>query len=166
MQAMITRLGAPGQIVSSPGASKDEVGVLSGYAIRYNTWAVIAEHTDVRFLERIERGAFGDLEQRDVLCLFSHRWDVPLGRLSNGTLSLREDPQGIFFQCRLPNTSAGRDLWELATVRTIQGCSFGAIPQDVEFSADRRRAVIKQAVLCEVSPCAAPSYTTTTAQVA
>ena len=78
-------------------------------------------------VERIAPGAFRDsiASDQDVLALYNHNSDFPLGRQSAGTLRLAEDQRGLRFEIDLPNTTVGRDLRESVCRGDILGCSFG-----------------------------------------
>ncbi len=77
----------------------------TGYA------AVFGTRTDVCgcWTEEFLAGAFANsLQQRDVLAVHSHDTGRVVGRLKAGTLSLREDDKGLWFENALPDTSDGR----------------------------------------------------------
>src|ERR1700722_602265 len=77
------------------------------------------------FKERILPGAFARcLRSADVLCLFNHDPNQVLGRSTAGTLTLKEDAAGLYFECSLPNTSVGRDCSEMVARGDVRGCSF------------------------------------------
>jgi uncharacterized protein len=71
----------------------DGVMVLNGYAARYNVEAVIGG----MFREIIRPGAFTRalMDAPDVLALYNHDPNYVLGRVSNQTLTLSEDEQGL-----------------------------------------------------------------------
>lgn len=78
------------------------------------------------FREKILRGAFTRClaSDPDVRCLFNHNPELILGRTKSGTLDLSEDPNGLFFDCELPETSVGRDLRESVSRGDVDQCSF------------------------------------------
>jgi HK97 family phage prohead protease len=95
---------------------------VSGYAATYNTLS-----KDLGgFRERIAPGAFKRIlaTNPDVVMLFNHDVNSVLGRTTAGTLRLREDSRGLAFECDLPNTVAGRDVWESVQRGDLNGCSF------------------------------------------
>ncbi len=95
---------------------------LVGYVARWDSPARIGT-----FTETVKRGAFtatlasGD----DVLALADHDAAAVLGRTKSGTLTLREDDQGLAFDLAIPDTQKGRDLLALAERGDLGGCSFG-----------------------------------------
>jgi len=99
-------------------ASKSADGKMCvrGYAATYNTLSnpLLVPGGKGSFRERIAKGAFKRIlrSNPDVVCNFNHNPDAVLGRTTSGTLRLREDDKGLAFECDLPNTTAGRDVWE------------------------------------------------------
>lgn len=110
---------------------------LEGYA------AIFGQDTRIRdFTEVILPGAFTHTlaEGRDILALADHDIRAVLARTRSGTLRLAEDTRGLHFELDVPNTSAGRDILELAERGDVGGASFGfTVPKDGErWAADRR----------------------------
>lgn len=106
------------------GQSPEEPLKLRGYAIVYNS---VSEplYGDL-FRERINRGAFTkSLLENDQVCLWGHDTRYVLGRKSSGTLILREDDKGLYFEVSLPNTTWARDLKESVDRGDIKQMSFG-----------------------------------------
>jgi len=131
----------------------------SGYAARFNTRADIGS-----FTEEIRPGAF-DLES-DVLCLLDHDTSKVLGRTKSGTLTLRTDDQGLYFELELPDTAAGRDVQELAKRGDLGGMSFGfKVPKGGE-SWEGNTRVLNKVDLREISIISAwPAYPETSVNV-
>lgn len=77
------------------GAESDEVKV-SGYASVFNDWAEIAGLWE----ERVAPGAFDNVLTDDVRFLINHR-DLPLARVSAGTMSLSVDERGLKMETEL-----------------------------------------------------------------
>lgn len=101
---------------------------ITGYAARYN----VLSGDLGGFRERIALGAFKRIlaTNPDVVCLFNHSDNAVLGRTTAGTLRLREDSRGLKFECDLPNTAAGRDMYESVQRGDLNGCSFAFIVDD------------------------------------
>jgi len=125
---------------------------ISGYAIQWNQPAVIAG----LFEECFARGAF-DASLRanpDVVALWAHDSSRPLGRIENGTLTLRSDNIGLWYSLTPnPNSPMGQEA--LATVGngTVDEVSVGFISDTEEWddTADLPRRLITQATLREIS---------------
>ena len=106
------------------GQSPEESLKLRGYAIVYNSLSEPL-YGDL-FRERINRGAFTkSLLENDQVCLWGHDTRYVLGRKSAGTLILREDDKGLYFEVSLPNTTWARDLKESVDRGDIKQMSFG-----------------------------------------
>lgn len=130
---------------------------VAGYA------AVFNEQTDIGgyFYEVIAPGAFSDsLATADVRAYFGHDSGRVLGRLSAGTLRLREDDRGLAVEIDLPETSDGRDARELISRGDISGMSFGFMVRKQEWdeTGDRPVRTILAVDLIEVSIVSEPAY--------
>jgi len=95
---------------------------ITGYAARTN----VLSGDLGGWRERLKPGVFFNSLSRgdDVICNVNHSVDKILGRRKNGTLSLREDSQGLYFSCLLPDTSDGRDVRALIKRGDLSECSF------------------------------------------
>lgn len=142
----------------------DNEPVLTGYAARFNE-----NSTGLPFTERVRPGAFKrslDAGQ-DILALVDHDRGKVIGRVSNGTLVLREDPQGLLVEIK-PNTQTtfGRDIVESVKRRDITSMSIGFVCRRDEWLPDKTGVdlvrEIAEADLREVSIVSLPAYTGTT----
>lgn len=130
---------------------------VAGYA------AVFGEQTDIGgdFKEIIAPGAFTQtLRTADVRALFGHDTGRVLGRVSAGTLRLKEDKKGLAVEIDLPDTSDGRDVQVLIERGDISGMSFGFIvtKQEWDETGDIPVRTIEQVDLIEVSIVTFPAY--------
>ena len=139
--------------------------LISGYAALFHSEAVIAGE----FRERLAPGCFAKtLKENDVLALLHHDSGRVLGRTSAGTLMLREDAKGLWFELDAdPTTPEGQTA--LGTVRRqdIRGCSFGfrVLREDWEETRGLPLRTILEVDLYEITLTAAPAYAATTATV-
>jgi len=131
---------------------------LEGYAATFGTEARIAD-----FREIIRPGAFRASLDGDVLALADHDPAKVLARTRSGTLRLSEDTRGLAFSLDLPDTSAGRDVLELAERGDIGGMSFGfSVPDGGQRWTDDLRELV-QVNLHEISVVSSwPAYPDTT----
>jgi HK97 family phage prohead protease len=133
---------------------------ISGYASVYNK-----PSCDLGgFTEYITPGAFDKVLRsgNDVMCLHNHDHHVLLGRTSSGTLKVRSDSTGLRYECDLPNTSAGNDVYELCSRGDLCRSSFGFICGEDDWDVDEvgkmTRRVLTVADLIDVSPVTNPAY--------
>lgn len=147
---------------------------LSGYAAVFNS-----DSEDLGgFVEQIAPGAFSQVlasSTLDCRCLLNHDPSLILGRTTSGTLRLHQDSQGLFYECDVPDTGAGRDVLVSAERGDINQSSFGfrvADDDGAEQWYDKngrevspwsyegvRRIVRKVSELFDVSPVTYPAYT-------
>jgi hypothetical protein len=115
------------------------------------------------FREKILPGAFSRClgSDPDVRCLFNHNADIVLGRTKAGTLRLSEDRTGLYFDCDLPDTQAGRDVRASVKRGDITQCSFGfqTIGQNWKDNGTMRE--LTDVELFDVSPVTYPAYSQT-----
>jgi HK97 family phage prohead protease len=137
---------------------------ISGYAAMFNEATVIAG----MFREQIAPGAFADaVKSDDVRALYNHDPNIVLGRTKSGTLTLREDEKGLFYEVVPPNTQAANDLLESIKRGDIDGSSFGFTVDEESWDQPERGTrdlplrTIRKASLFDVSPVAFPAYEAT-----
>ena len=96
-------------------------GRISGYAI------VFDELSDNLggFREKISPEAVSSVDFSDTVALFNHNSSQVLGSMRSGTLLLETDSAGVRFSLDVPDTSYGRDLYEMVSRGDISGASFG-----------------------------------------
>lgn len=97
--------------------------VITGYAAMFNSLS-----GDLGgFVEVIRPGAFTRTlaEGADIRCFFNHKDDNILGRTKSGTLRVWQDDVGLKFECDVPDTSVGRDVYASIVRGDVDQCSFG-----------------------------------------
>ena len=132
---------------------------IEGYAARFDA---LSEDLG-GFRETIASGAFSRSLNggKDVLALWDHDSRQPLGRLSAGTLSLREDAQGLWFSIDAPDTTFGRDALVSVGRGDVTGASFGFRTLKDEWSQDENGAPLRRLIdleLLEVTITPFPAY--------
>jgi hypothetical protein len=114
--------------------------------------------------ETIARGAFDGCDMSDVVALFNHESEMLLARTKDGvgTLTLRVDDKGLYFEFEALNTTMGNDVLENIKAGNIRGCSFAftVSEQKVEEFADGSclRTILKIDKLYDVGPVVNPAY--------
>jgi HK97 family phage prohead protease len=145
-------------------AKADGSKTISGYACLFNT-----PSQDLGgFIETIKPGAFTEslAGNPDVRCLFNHDENCILGRTTAGTLRLKEDSVGLFYECDLGNQTYATDLYESIKRGDVTQSSFGFyclldnwVPTGD--STQVLREVLKADVF-DCSPVVFPAYTQST----
>lgn len=139
-------------------ASRDgETPKLTGYAAVFESYSL-----DMGFRERIAPGAFTQaLGRSDPRALFNHDPNFVLGRQQAGTLTLREDEQGLYMENTPPDTQWARDLLVSIERRDISQMSFGFTTKKDDWrKVDNEwvRTLLEIDELFDVSPVTFPAY--------
>lgn len=135
---------------------KDE-NVIEGYAAVFNKDSVDFGG----WTERIAPGAFSDVTGNDAVALFNHDNNLVLGR--NGVnVTISQDPTGLRYSVRLPDTTLGRDIKELVKSGIIHQSSFAFTVSEQEWKHNKDtpsvRTITKIKRLYDVSPVTSPAY--------
>ncbi len=148
------RAGNPAEIRA------DDEGVrVSGYA------AVFGQEADIggMFREVIEKGAFAEAVGRDDVVFLIEHEDLPLARTRSGTLTIREDDNGLYMETDLdasdpdvarivPKMKRG-DLDKMSFAFRVEPGG-----QEWDESQDPPLRTIKKASLYDVSIVTSPAY--------
>lgn len=145
---------------------------VSGYAVRFESESV--NLGIMGFVEIIHRGAITDetIKSSDVFALLNHNENIVLARCNRGTgsLSLKVDNDGVFYEFEAPNTANGEELLEHIKRGEISQSSF-AFSVSSEDGAEKWtkrsdgiivREIFKIARLYDISPVYQPAYKETT----
>jgi hypothetical protein len=149
---------------------------IAGYAAVFNSNSLDLGG----FTEQIAPGAFDEVlaSKPDTRCLWNHDESALLGRTTSGTLKLRVDKRGLYYDCIAPDTTLGRDVLVLTERGDISGSSFGFIVDSAEGSQrwydaqgretelwrGVRRVIHKVRALLDVSPVSTAAYPAATAE--
>src|SRR2546421_711981 len=150
------------RFASEVRASSTDAGKkLSGYAAVYDVPTVIG----AQFNEVLRPGCFDAClaENPDVRALWNHSELTVLGRTTEGTLRLRTDSKGLFYEIDPPDTQAANDLHLSVSRKDITGSSFGFYAVKENWIAatkpgDLPTREILAANIFDVSPCSFPAY--------
>lgn len=147
-------------------AEKDEKGKkkVKGYAAVFNS---LSEDLG-GFREKINRNAFDNVLDNDVVAVFNHDMNMILGRTTSGTLKLSVDERGLLTEIDMPNTTLGNDLIELVERGDISKMSFGFyVDRDewIESERDFVREVKEVKRLIDVSLVTKPAYNDTSVAI-
>ena len=142
---------------------------VSGYAVRFET-----ESVNMGFVEVIKRGAITDetIKTSDVFALLNHNENTVLARSNHGvgSLTLRVDNDGVYYEFEAPNTANGDELLEHIKRGEISQSSFAFTVSNedgAETWTKRSDGVIVRQInkisrLYDISPVYQPAYTETT----
>lgn len=143
--------------------------LVSGYAVRFD-----CESLNMGFVEIIHRGSITDetIAQSDVFALLNHNENTVLARSNHGTgsLSLKVDNDGVYYEFEAPQTANGDELLEHIKRGEISQSSFAfsVSPDEGSEKWTKRtdgviqRDIYKIARLYDISPVYQPAYTETT----
>lgn len=142
---------------------------VSGYAVRFET-----ESVNMGFVEVIKRGAITDetIKTSDVFALLNHNENTVLARSNHGvgSLTLRVDNDGVYYEFEAPNTANGDELLEHIKRGEISQSSFAfsvSNEDGAETWTKRSDGIIERQInkisrLYDISPVYQPAYTETT----
>ncbi|MGG2061651.1 HK97 family phage prohead protease [Priestia megaterium] len=139
---------------------------VSGYVNKTNQWSQTLGQRK-KFVERILPGTFRKALQNgnEIHFLAEHNNDKILSSTRNGSLTLREDENGLWMEARISPTSYGRDYHTLIRDGIIKNMSFGmAVLKDSwdKLSDGTYQRSISDLALFEVSAVRNPAYVQST----
>lgn len=133
---------------------------LTGYAIMWNT-----PSKDLGgFTEIVDPKALDGVDLSKVLMLSDHDYSKVLASVKAGTLILKPDEKGLYFEATLPDTTTANDVFSNVQAGNLDSCSFGFDLEDGsdEWSKDDQgnitRKINKIKDLFDVSVVAIPAY--------
>ena len=144
------------------GDGDDELPVIEGYAALFNS------RTNLGWMqEEILPGAFDDVLNNDVRCLFNHNSNYVLARSVNGqgTLTLELDEKGLKYRYTTPDRSYARDLADAIDAGDVSQSSFAfSVEESVWIEREGEepvRQIVKLRQLYDVAPVTYPAYSDT-----
>lgn len=143
---------------------EEEMAVIEGYAALFNS------PTELYWMrEEILPGAFDNVLNDDVRCLYNHDPNQVLARCVNGkgTLELSVDDKGLKYRYTTPNRSYALDLADAIEKGDVTQSSFSfhakkVIWTDGEDGEPDLRQIVEIDTLYDVAPVTFPAYTDTT----
>ncbi len=150
---------------NTPAPLNDGSMIIRGIAIVFNqqTWTG-------RFYELIKPEAVTDkLLTYNVRALFNHDPNKILGSIKSGTLRLLKTDTGLEYSIDLPNTSTGRNVYEMIKRGDISGSSFTFnVAEDTWIrlpNGKKLRTITKFKKIGDVGPVTYPAYEQTSAKI-
>lgn len=150
--------------------------------------AVYDKYTDMGwYIEVIKKGFFDGIDTSQTAALKNHDPNLVLGRTANGTLMLKDTPDGLDYEAIVPDTQIGRDTYEEVKNGYIYQSSFAFTAKEVVWrEVDRTelagkiddtvldrmayngkidvREMVKGNKLYDVSPVTYPAYADATSE--
>lgn len=118
--------------------------------------------------ESVDPHAFDDALEDDVRCLIDHETRLVLGRNKAGTLRMKVDAHGLWFEVDInPEDTDAMNLYARVLRGDVSGCSFGfdILDEETERRPDgSTHWTIKRVKLYEGSICTFPAYQDTSAE--
>lgn len=106
--------------------SAEERKIVNGYASTFNEPYILYEDDDLVYREQVDASAFDNTDMSDVIMQYNHEGRV-FARISNNTLRVQPDDQGLFIEADLGGTELGRQLYEEIAGGYTDKMSFGFI---------------------------------------
>ncbi len=132
---------------------------ITGYAVRFNQ---LSDPIWGFFKEKISPGAFRNaLKISDPRALQNHDPNLILGRMSAGTLTVKEDEEGLRYEIFPPDTSYAADLMASIERGDVRESSFAMIVSKEEWDDSGElsiRTILEVEELFDVSPVTYPAY--------
>lgn len=120
------------------------------------------------YFERIDPHAFDRaIRDDDVRGLFNHNPSAVLGRNKAGTMTLKVDDIGLYYEIDPPATNTAKEVTVALQRGDVTGSSFMFDITVEEYAKDGDRVIrtIRQAVLYDVGPVTFPAYAAATSGV-
>jgi HK97 family phage prohead protease len=153
------------EIRAVPQSDGAEKRTISGYAAVYNSESELMYGF---FREVIRPGAFDNSLNNDIRALWNHDSAYVLGRTTAGTLSIRSDAKGLYFEVNPPETTWANDLCESIKRGDINQMSFGFTVNEDNWESLEDGTEMRELLdvnLLEVSVVTFPAYSATSAGV-
>lgn len=106
--------------------SAEERKIVNGYASTFNEPYILYEDDDLVYREQVDASAFDNTDMSDVIMQYNHEGRV-FARITNNTLRVQPDDQGLFIEADLGGTELGRQLYEEIAGGYTDKMSFGFI---------------------------------------
>ena len=171
--SVVTRQSAGLLSASRADGDAGEISI-RGLGAPYGVWTTLWDTPYSLVRERYAPGCFKTslASDIDVMCCRDHKRDDILGRVSNNSLTLSEDSDGLSFDVRLnPDDPQAVRIYAQVKRQDIKGASTRFMVDEIETKekkVDNRYVyddTIVKATLFEVGPVTDPAYPTTTADV-
>ena len=110
-------------VVSDENAA-EERKIVAGYASTFDDPYVLFENEDLVYMEQVDKNAFNETDMADVIMQYDHEGRV-FARISNETLRVTPDAEGLYIEANLGGTELGRQLYTEIAGGYTNKMSFG-----------------------------------------
>lgn len=98
--------------VAEPDAeTEDDAKIVQGYATRFNNFYELMSDDDIVIREMVAPTAFDNCDMSDVIMQYNHEGRV-FARISNNTLAVEPNDEGLYITADLGGTELGRELYD------------------------------------------------------
>ena len=130
---------------------------VEGYATTFDKPYLLYEWDGNKYYERIDRNALVGADMSDVIMQYNHGGKV-LARLSNGTLGVEADDNGLFTFADLSKSRAAQDMFEEIKNGLVTKMSWAFRVTEDSYDRDTRtRTILKIAKVYDVSAVSIPA---------
>jgi len=127
---------------------QEERKIVAGYASTFNDPYVLYQNDDIIYTEQIDANAFDNTDMSDVIMQYDHEGRV-FARISNETLNVTPNEQGLYIEANLGGTELGRQLYDEIAGGYTDKMSFGfTVDTDEELrrEAEDGRVLIERTI--------------------
>lgn len=130
---------------------------VEGYATTFDKPYLLYEWEGNKYYERIDRNALAGADMSDVIMQYNHEGKV-LARLSNGTLGVEANDNGLFTFADLSKSRAAQDMFEEIKNGLVTKMSWAFRVSEDSYDRDTRtRTILKIAKVYDVSAVSIPA---------
>ena len=120
------------EVVRDENEEQEERKVVAGYASTFNDPYVLFQNEDMIYTEQIDSKAFDNTDMSDVIMQYDHEGRV-FARISNETLTVTPNDEGLYIEANLGGTELGRQLYDEIAGGYTNKMSFGfTVDEDEE----------------------------------
>lgn len=136
------------EVVRDENEEQEERKIVAGYASTFDDPYVLFQNDDIIYTEQIDKNAFDNTDMSDVIMQYDHQGRV-FARISNETLSVTPNEQGLYIEANLGGTELGRQLYDEIAGGYTDKMSFGfTVDADEELrkEAEDGRVLIERTI--------------------
>lgn len=119
-------------VIEAPDTDDNNNRIVRGYASTFNQPYTLYSDDVLEIREQVAPEAFKDADMSDVIMQYDHEGRV-FARMSNGTLKVAPDEEGLSIEADLGHTEIGRQLYEEIKGGYTTKMSYGYIVSDAKW---------------------------------